>query len=177
MNNKQLKITEVQVDCSNLTKEQIQRMVDIVVKNGYSIWDHRIALLVMDTSTFFRTYPADGEFGVYERRSYFTEITFDQFIDLFDAQSSEKELTIQEINQEIERLQALKKEKESDVVGKWCFVWDLDNKKSLFDRVMVINPNDPYPFETVSSAWMNAKPIPEPLQSQLEAEYQKLVRT
>lgn len=59
-------ITKVQVDCSGLTKDQIQELADIVLENKFKIWDYQLPLKdnLEKHHIWFRI-ADDGEFAVF----------------------------------------------------------------------------------------------------------------
>lgn len=88
----ELDVTDYQVDCSELSKEQIEEMAEAVKSKGYKVWGYKYALCVniMNDDIFFAD-NGGGEFFINFKQDYKTTITYDKFIELF----GEKEQWIQ----------------------------------------------------------------------------------
>lgn len=76
---KDLKITEVQVDCSKLSQEQIDKMCEVVKRRGYNSEN----MTILTENVYFQ-YHNEKNFGVYMNDKNYTTLTYDQFIKLFD---------------------------------------------------------------------------------------------
>lgn len=95
------KITEVQVDCSKLTKEQIQELADIVVDNGLIVNKEDITQQFLST-IFFRNSKYLSRFGIFAKTSKSKTITYQQFKDFYskekpDLGSTDTSLSIREV--------------------------------------------------------------------------------
>lgn len=85
---KDLKITEVQVDCRELTKEQVENMALIVEENGYEIANTIYALKVNKYKCYFSF--TGFVFLVGSDYKDKTFISYDQFLELFDKKEVEE---------------------------------------------------------------------------------------
>lgn len=76
-------IETVQVDCSNLSKEQIDKLVEIVEKNGYKIAPFPSAMLVDEDYKYFKFYDKNNVWFVDSNNKNATTITYDQFVEWY----------------------------------------------------------------------------------------------
>src|SRR5690606_13083716 len=90
-------ITEVQVDCSNLTKEQIEKMVEIVEKNGYEIATNISAMLVDGRFKYLKFNDRCNIWLIGSDKSWFskvTTITYDQFLTYYGEEKGVNEIEV-----------------------------------------------------------------------------------
>lgn len=78
-----LTLENIQVDCSELTSEQIENMKRVVVESWYELWDDECAFTVSDYGDHF--YLSVDVFCILTKMDSLTTITYDKFIKLFDT--------------------------------------------------------------------------------------------
>ncbi len=81
-----LTLKNIQVDCTNLTTEQIENMKRVVVENGYELWDHEISFKKTARKCMFMKNAIGNEFLIagHSDKNNKTTITYEKFMELFD---------------------------------------------------------------------------------------------
>ena len=75
-------LENVQVDCRELTEEQIKEMCEVYESNGYEKWMDEDALKLIDDYTYLRT-DWENEFFINGKDYDKTTITYEKFMELF----------------------------------------------------------------------------------------------
>lgn len=90
--NKTLTLENIQVDCTCLTKEQIEEMKMVVVENGYELGDSTYAFSINYIYCYFRLNKHLAQYGVFNENKSRTTITYDKFMELFDKPKTQIKL-------------------------------------------------------------------------------------
>lgn len=109
-----LKITDVQVDCRNLTQDQVDKVCEILERKGFSrstispnlTEGHRYVSIVKSSPT--------KKFGFYEDDPNCTTISYEQFVNIFDTSKSKVKKKLKELEQRITLLEQKLSEKEAE---------------------------------------------------------------
>src|SRR5690606_21425067 len=75
-------LENVQVDCRELTEDQIKEMCNVYESNGYKQWVHDTALKIEDNFTYLRL-DQNNEFYITGKLDAKTTITYEKFMELF----------------------------------------------------------------------------------------------
>lgn len=79
---KELTLENVQVDCRELTEEQVKEMVNVFESNGYKQWINPDAFKIIDNYTCLRIV-WKNEFYIASELNSKTTITYEKFMELF----------------------------------------------------------------------------------------------
>lgn len=94
-------LENVQVDCRELTDEQIKEMANVFESNGYKIWDDNDALVVCDVSYLLEFNKSEVFVSIGTQNK--TTITYEKFMELFGNKNIE-EVNINNIKVNCENL-------------------------------------------------------------------------
>lgn len=76
-------LENVQVDCRELSEEQIEDMKEAVVKNGYTLWDYKTAFELCNETRYFMKNNGDADFLLSTKSTDRYTITYEKFMKLF----------------------------------------------------------------------------------------------
>lgn len=79
---KELTLENVQVDCRELTEEQVKEMCNVYENNGYKQWVNKNALKIEDNYTYLRI-DWENDFFINGKDYDKTTITYEKFMELF----------------------------------------------------------------------------------------------
>lgn len=112
---KDLKITQVQVDCRELDQEQINKVISVFVKNKISVC-YTTANGVVNDYTYLRVYSNDNIRATFLRfDENFTTLTYDQFIYQFDKPKKSLKKRFKKLKDRIVSLEQKLSEKEAGI--------------------------------------------------------------
>ena len=87
-------LENVQVDCRELTEEQIKEMCEVYESNGYEKWMDEDALKLIDDYTYLRT-DWENEFFINGKDYDKTTITYEKFMELFGEPQYEVKMIVE----------------------------------------------------------------------------------
>src|SRR5690606_5327030 len=92
-----LTLENVQVDCRELTEEQIKEMCKVYESNGYRQWNNQDSLKLIGNFTHLRI-DWENEFYITSDLDTKTTITYEKFMELFGAPKYEVTMVAEQPN-------------------------------------------------------------------------------
>ena len=78
-----MKLTNIQVNCSKLSKRKIDKLIEVTAYNGGRIWQSQQATKVTKHECYFRLDEYDNTFGIYEKNPDYHTIKYWEFLTYF----------------------------------------------------------------------------------------------
>lgn len=91
----------IQVDCRVLTEEHINRMKEVVIQEGYTLWNHKIAFELNNEVCYFVKNETDNDFLLSIFSENKTTITYEKFMELFGSEESNFKKLVDVLNEEL----------------------------------------------------------------------------